>query len=76
MRREQREKRCDVQCQCLMGPRNRPESIANSKTSLRHNGERKIVSLVSEVASLEVVAIDCNNAAIGQVAKGAVDWVS
>jgi hypothetical protein len=42
---------------------------------LRHNCQRQIVPVASGVAGLEVVAVDCNNAAIGQIAERAADEV-
>jgi hypothetical protein len=41
----------------------------------RHNRERKIIAVAAFVAGLEVVAVDRDDPAIGQVAKGAVDGV-
>ena len=43
---------------------------------LRHDGEREIIPIAAFVAGLEIVPVDCNDAAIGQVAKGAADGIS
>jgi hypothetical protein len=43
---------------------------------LRHDRECEIVSVAAGVAGLEVVAVDCDNAAVGQVAKGTADGIS
>ena len=42
---------------------------------LRHNCQRKIIPIAAAIAGLEVVAVYIHNRAIGQVAKGAADWV-
>ena len=51
---------------------NRSSALANF---LRHYREREIVAVAAGVAGLEVVAVDGHDAAIGQVAEGAVNGI-
>ena len=51
--------------------------LANASLfELWNDHERQIVPIAAFVAHLEVVVVDCNNAAIGQVAKGAGDGLA
>ena len=43
---------------------------------LGHNRQGEIVTVAASVAGLEVIAVDRNNAAFEQVAKGAADGIS
>ena len=44
-------------------------------TSSRHHREGEIIPIAARVTGLEIVAVDRDNPAIGQVAEGAADWV-
>ena len=45
--------------------------FVESQLQLRHNGEGKIIPVAAFVAGLEIVAVDRDDAAIGQVGEGA-----
>ena len=44
--------------------------------ALRHDRQGQVIPITAGVAGLEVVAVNCNYAAIGQVAEGAADGIS
>ena len=72
---ESKKEKIDGGLACVDLPTFPPSNMPTSSASSRHNRKSEIIAIATFIARLEVVPVDRDNPAIGQVAEGAADWV-